>query len=236
MAQDSQRGISVIIPTLNEAENISRLIPRLARVFSALQRPYEILIADGGSTDGTQEIARQLAVQAPVRLVEAMSGRGLAGDVLCAAQQGRGTVTVVMDADLSHPPEIAPVLAEAVLTGKADVAVGSRYVTGGSTPDWSWMRRVMSRCAGWLARPRMTIGDPTAGFFAVERERLLKVDRRVAGFKILLEIILGSPAPLRVLEIPICFRERTLGKSKMSLKQGYLYLRQLARLQGLLGR
>ena len=95
-------------PTLNEAENVDSLLARLFQAFREEGREIEVLFADGGSTDGTQEKVQAWASKAPVRLVDARSGRGLAGDVVVAAREARADVIVVMDGDLSHSPEAAP--------------------------------------------------------------------------------------------------------------------------------
>ncbi len=224
--------VSVIVPTLNEVENINALIGRLLKAFRSTAYSVEILIADGGSTDGTHTKVEAWASQMPVRLVHANSGHGLAGDVLVAARMARANVTVVMDADLSHSPEMTPSLAKSVLDGTHDMVIGSRYVEGGETPDWSWKRRAMSRAAGILAWPLVEVHDPTSGFFSIRREKLLTVDPKAEGFKILLEALLGGDDDLRVKEMPICFRDRSRGRSKMNLRQVGTYLRRLAALAG----
>jgi len=224
--------VSVIVPTLNEIENINALIGRLLEAFRSTPYDVEILIADGGSTDGTHKKVEAWASQMPVRLVHANSAQGLAGDVLVAARMARANVTVVMDADLSHPPELAPALAKPVLDGTHDVVIGSRYVEGGETPDWPWKRRAMSRAAGIFAWPLVEVRDPTSGFFSIRREKLLTVDSKAEGFKILLEALLGGDDHLRVKEMPICFRDRSRGRSKMTLRQVGTYLRRLAALAG----
>jgi dolichol-phosphate mannosyltransferase len=227
--------ISIIVPTLNEAENIDALIEKLMEVFRSTGYAVEILIADGGSSDATRSKAEAWGPRAPVRFIRANSGRGLAGDVLAAARQACGDVIVVMDADLSHPPEVAPVLAKLVLKSACDMALGSRYLPGGGTPDWSWARKFVSRVAGLFAWPLVDVRDPTSGFFSVRREKLLNVDPHAEGFKIALEVLLSAGDDFRVKEVPICFRDRTRGLSKMSARQAVLYLSRLTALAGSAG-
>lgn len=224
--------VSVIVPTLNEEENIDALIGRLLEAFRFTPYSVEILIADGGSTDGTQAKVEAWAPQAPVRFVRANSGRGLTGDVLVAARETCSDVIVVMDADLSHPPEMGPELAGLVLEGTYDMAIGSRYVDGGATPGWPWTRRIISRAAGLLAWPLVDVRDPTSGFFSIRREKLLAVDPNAEGFKIALEALLSGSGDLRVKELPILFCDRSRGHSKMSLRQAVIYLRRLIVLAG----
>jgi dolichol-phosphate mannosyltransferase len=224
--------VSVIVPTLNEADNIDPLLTRLTQAMSRSGNAFEIVIADGGSSDDTRLRTEAWAMRAPVRFVAANSGHGISGDVLVAAQASRGDVVVVMDADLSHPPEKVPELVQPVLDGSHDMVVGSRYIPGGGTPDWPWSRRLMSRGAGAIAWPFVSVADPTSGFFAVRRQPLLDVDPKAEGFKIALEVMLGRHSDLRITEVAISFRDRTRGHSKMSLGQVSAYLRRLSALLG----
>jgi len=224
--------VSVIVPTLNEADNIDPLLTRLTDVLRRSGNPFEILIADGGSTDDTGAKTGRWSPRAPVRFIAANSGRGICGDVLVAARESQGDVIVVMDADLSHPAERVPALVEPLLDGSSDMVIGSRYIPGGETPDWPWTRRMLSRGAGLIAWPFVDVGDPTSGFFAVRRQALLDVDAKADGFKIALEVMLGRHRDLRITEVPISFRDRSHGQSKMSLAQVGTYLRRLAALLG----
>lgn len=219
--------VSVIIPTLNEAGNLSNVVAAVTRVLAGTSIPAEILIADGGSTDGTRTEARVLESRAAVRLVEAASGRGLAGDVLVAARHARAEVIVVMDADGSHDPRALPRLVRPVLDGTRDMVIGSRYVHGGRTPGWPASRRLLSRAAALLAWPWVDVKDPTSGFFALRRHRLLAVDPGAYGFKIGLEVLLAGDEELRVAEVPICFRDRFRGHSKMGAAQARAYVARL---------
>lgn len=226
-----QTLVSVVVPTLNEVGNIDALLGAI--LFQASDGlALEVLVADGGSQDGTVERVRAWERLAPVRLIIADSKRGLAGDVLAAAQCTRGDVVVVMDADLSHPAERIADLVRPIREGVADMAVGSRYVPGGATPDWPSSRRLLSRLGGLLAWPLSELKDPMSGFFAVRKERLLAVDPKAAGFKIGLEIIAEGGGALRLVEVPIVFRDRVKGESKIGPGQMIAYVRRLAVLSG----
>jgi len=227
--------ISVIVPTLNEAENIDRLIGDVLAATSALGQ-VEILVVDDGSTDGTRQRVMDWdgdpRARGAVRLVTRDGERGLATAVLAGAEVAHGEIVVVMDADLSHPALRVPDLVHPILDGTSDMTIGSRYVPGGSTPDWPALRRLCSRTAALLAWPMVDIRDPMSGFFAVRRERLLEAGARAVGFKIGLEVLVRSGRSLRVTEVPIEFRDRTRGRSKLGWSIGFAYLRGLLSLGG----
>lgn len=230
--RDAERTtISIIIPTLNEIDNIDLVLRSVLE-----QRrdgiDLDILVADGGSSDGTQERVIGWQRFAPVRLVTSTGPGGLARDVLEAAQAARGDIVVVMDADLSHPAKAISRMAAPIMCGQADMVVASRYIEGGSTPQWPIGRKIMSRLASLLAWPVADVRDPMSGFFAVSKSRLLAVDPRAAGFKIGLEVLAGGLDNLRVQEVPITFVDREHGTSKISLSQLTTYLRRLCILAG----
>jgi dolichol-phosphate mannosyltransferase len=210
----SANPVSIIIPTLNEEENIAPLVSQI--IASAV--PFqEILFVDDDSTDATTDIVRTLAARHPIRLIEQNSAhRGLAGAIVTGARAAQGDILLVMDADLSHPPEQIKNLLAPLFAGEADMVVGSRYVEGGSTPGWPLLRRIVSRAGAALAYPLTGVHDSMGGFFAIARSRLLALAPQTSGFKIVFEAIVRGDGKLRVREIPIAFRARLHGKSKMS--------------------
>jgi dolichol-phosphate mannosyltransferase len=207
--------ISVIIPTLNEFDNIE---PLLGRILQCQPAPDEIVFVDDGSTDGTRERIRSFIASAPVRLIERNTPTfGLSGAVIAGARAAQGDLLVVMDADLSHPPEKMSELVRPILEGTADMVIGSRYVHGASTPGWPVWRKIMSRIAAGIAYPLTGVHDSMCGFFAMRRTALLELTPAATGFKIAFEAIVHGGKQLRVVEIPIVFRDRARGTSKMSL-------------------
>lgn len=219
--------LTVIVPTLNEAANVQQL---LVRIFdqSSETLQIEVLVVDDGSTDETCERVLLLGQAQPVRLLrrERPVG-GLAGAVLAGAVAARFRWVLVMDADLSHPPERIRDLVAPLLDRSQDMVIGSRYVPGGRTPGWPWWRRFMSRAACLMAWPLARLHDPLSGFFATDRDALLQCKGDAAGFKIALELIVNAKPGFRVKEIPIVFRDRERGESKMRLSVLVTYLFRL---------
>jgi Glycosyltransferases involved in cell wall biogenesis len=210
----SIKSVSIIVPTRNEAENVAPLVSQI--VASAV--PFrEILFVDNDSTDGTRDVIRSLAAIHPIRLVEQEPGEsGLAAAIMSGARAADGEFLLMMDADLSHPPERIKDLLAPLLAGTADMVIGSRYVDGGSTPGWPLWRRMLSRAGSALAYPLTGVHDSMGGFFAIARSRLLDVAPPAIGFKIAFETIVHAGPSLCVREIPIAFPDRVRGRSKMS--------------------
>jgi len=198
-------------------------VPRLAAALAV--HTWELIIVDDGSPDGTADLAESYADVHPVRVVRRPGKAGLASAVLAGFAHARGDVLVVMDADLSHPPEAVPRLTMAIAEG-ADLAVGSRYVTGGGTEDWPLRRRVVSRAACLLGNVLVPIRDCTSGFFAIRKSALDGVKLNPIGFKIGFEVMARAHYN-KAVEIPYVFRDRELGKSKFGRREIGQYLVQL---------
>ena len=208
---------AIIIPTLHEVDNIVPLVEQIEQT----KVPFsEIIFVDDGSTDGTREKISALTTAHRVRLIERDGAEGgLAGAIIAGANASSADVFVVMDADLSHPPEEISALLHPILTNEADLVIGSRYIPGGATPGWPAWRRFLSRVASALAYPLTGVHDSMGGFFAIRRESLFRFAKQAAGFKIVFETIVRGRKTLRVREVPIVFRDRARGMSKMSLAQ-----------------
>ncbi|HXJ80039.1 MAG TPA: polyprenol monophosphomannose synthase [Candidatus Methylomirabilis sp.] len=223
--------ISVILPTLSEADNLPLLIPRVAKALAA--RTYEIVVVDDNSPDTTPETCARLALDYPVRLIVRKNPRnGLSGAVLEGMAAAAGEYLVVMDADLQHPPECVPALLEPLERNTADFALGSRYVPGASMQDtWGPLRKLNSWGATLLARPfAKRASDPMSGFFALRRSTYQQARRLTPiGYKIGLELMYKCRVE-RIAEIPIHFGSRAKGESKLTLRQQFRYLEHLSRL------
>ncbi len=220
------------MPTYNERDNV----PRLCRELSDALAPrwdYEIIIVDDNSPDGTAEVVRALSKEDPrVRLVSRPGKLGLGSAVVEGFQASTGQDWVMMDADLSHRPQDVPKLLDGLRD--ADVVVGSRYVKGGGSRGWSFIRVVISRVAGAVARLMLglRVKDVTSGFAAFRRGSVepLLGSLSPRGFKLLLEI-LAKGTHLKVSEAPITFVPRAAGASKMGLNETLIFLRLCWRLR-----
>jgi dolichol-phosphate mannosyltransferase len=158
---------------------------------------------------------------------------GLATAVLDGWASAQGDVLGVLDADLQHPPETLTALASAIHEG-ADLAVGSRYVPGGGTSDWTWLRRLISRTATHMAATVLplklaSIGDPMSGIFMVRASALREAHLNPLGYKILLEVI-AKAKYMKLVEVPYVFEERERGASKLGARQYAEYIAHLLRL------
>ncbi len=221
---------SVVVPTFREAAGLQALVERMQGALCGRGSEWELLLVDDDSDDGSEDVVAELGRSTPVRLhVRREPPRDLSLSVLLGIRLARFDRVVVMDADLSHPPERILDLLAALDTG-AELALGSRYVPGASVDrGWSRVRRSSSRLATALAQPLVTCADPLSGFFAADRRLLPTPERlRPIGYKIALELmVLGQ---LRVIEVPIVFHDRRIGSSKMNWRVLVAYIRQLARL------
>src|SRR5262245_6904119 len=226
----SSVAVSVIVPTYREAQNLPVLVPRVAAALAQAQYSFEIVIVDDNSPDATPQVCAELAKQFPVRLEVRTSERGLSSAVVHGMRLARGDTLVVMDADLSHPPEKIPELVQTLHAG-ADFVIGSRYVRGGATAEgWGLFRWLNSKVATLLAWPLTSARDPMAGFFALRRTTFEAADNLdPIGYKIALELLIKCRCKA-VREVPIYFENRLHGSSKLSFKEQINYLRHLKRL------
>jgi dolichol-phosphate mannosyltransferase len=222
----SGADLSVVVPTYNERERLAELVDA---VFAACRRAsldLELIVVDDNSPDGTGAIADELATTRRMIVIRRAGKLGLGTAVVAGFNRATAPVVGVMDADFSHPPAMVPILLRAFRATEADVVIGSRYVPGGSTPDWPMSRRMMSRFACLLAWPLTSIRDPTSGFFLIRRDLARGTTIKAGGFKICLELVIRG-WPMRIVEVPIRFEDREQGESKMSSREAARYLVQL---------
>ena len=215
-------AVWVIVPTYDEAENIR---PITAAILGSLPAAT-ILVVDDGSPDGTGQIADELAASDPrirVRHRTAKQGLGRAYlDGFGIALDGGATVVAQMDADFSHDPAVLPALVAPIEAGEADLVIGSRYTNGGGVVDWGIGRRLISRGGSLFARIVLGLrpSDLTGGFKAWRSSTLAAVPFdgiHAGGYVFQIEMTYrASRAGARIREVPITFRDRRVGQSKMS--------------------
>ena len=226
-------GVSIIIPTVNEADNIDPLFERIFAAGLPENVSLEIVVVDDSSSDDTRSCVRRWAGLKPVTLVCREDRAGLANAVVAGAKAASYEHVLVMDADLSHPPEKIAEMIQPLLDGRCDMVIGSRYVEGGATPEWPVARKIASKLASLPAYLFTDANDPMAGFFATTTQRLSTLRTDVPGFKIGFEVIAQGGDQLSVHEIPIVFHDRFEGFSKMNKKVIFDYLAQVVQLSGI---
>jgi dolichol-phosphate mannosyltransferase len=223
-------SVSLIIPTYQEVENLPVLIERIDQVRRQYQLKMELLIMDDDSHDGTEQYIAQLN-QPWIKLVIRKENRGLSPAVVDGLNLAQHDFLIVMDADLSHPPEKIPEMLQ-ILRAGAEFVIGSRYIEGGSTEmGWGLFRWLNSKIATLLAYPFTRVKDPMSGFIALPHtifERG-KWNLNPIGYKIGLELIVKCNCQ-DVREIPLHFMDRKHGQSKLSLRMQLQYLQHLRRL------
>jgi len=229
----SENHFSLVVPTLNEAGNIDKLLTALTDALRETPYEYEIVVVDDGSTDGTVERVRDWTKRdARVRLFSRTGERGLAGAVLYGWGQSRANLLGVIDADLQHPPELLPELLKR--TEHADIAIASRYARNQGTKGWNPLRAAVSRLSTLAAAPliskkNLQVTDPMSGFFVIRRRCIEGLTFQTTGFKLLLEILVRGRIRT-VGEVPYQFGLRRAGRSKASASVAFHYLHLLGRL------
>lgn len=214
----------VIIPTYNEKENVVKMLETVM----ALEYPFDVLIVDDGSPDGTAQLVKEIAEKFPdrIHLLERKGKLGLGTAYIAGfkwALEKPYEYIFEMDCDFSHDPNDLVRLRIPCAEGVAGVAVGSRYVKGGGVVNWPFLRRFISRGASVYVNLILWLGvrDSTAGFVAYRREVLEEIDLdavRFIGYAFQIEMkFRAKRLGYRISEVPISFCDRVLGTSKMSL-------------------
>jgi len=221
--------LTIAIPTYNERDRLDALLERIFGVADREDLRLEVIVVDDNSMDGTGDRAEEWARGGRVRVIHRAGKLGLGSAVLDGFALASSDVVGVMDADLSHPPELIPTLYDVLTCRDLDMVVASRYVCDAGTRDWPIGRLLLSKLACWMARPLTPVRDATSGFFLIRRARLNGLRTSVRGFKIGLELLVRA-RPQRVAEVGYVFVGRRSGESKMTLREGFAFLRQLASL------
>lgn len=210
--------LSIIVPTFNERDNIIDMIAAVSEALSGIA--WEIIFVDDSSPDGTASVVREIArVNPRVRCLHRLGRRGLSSACVEGIMSTASPVIAVMDADGQHDEYSLRRMYQTLTDTDADIAVGSRYITGGGVGDWDRNRLAMSRFATQIANSiaGTTLSDPMSGFFMIRRDAFLAAVPKLSsvGFKILLDIVVSSDRTLKIVDVPYQFRSRRRGESKL---------------------
>jgi dolichol-phosphate mannosyltransferase len=210
--------VSVIIPTLNERDNVGEIVSRLGKTFAG--QAWEVVFVDDDSSDGTLEVLHDLSrADSRVRYLHRIGRRGLASAVTEGILSTSSPFVAVMDCDLQHDVAVLPAMFRRLQQNDCDIVVASRFMSTGGVGDWSKNRLFLSNLAKKLAHLVLPsrITDPMSGFFIMRRDAFDLAARNLSnqGYKILLDILLSTKSGLRVEEVPYTFRTRVRGESKV---------------------
>jgi len=219
-------GAWLILPTYNEAENVEAILRAALAQLASTGREHTILVVDDGSPDGTGEIADAMAGEHPeIRVMHRPAKEGLGRAYVAGFEDALANdaeLILEMDSDFSHDPADLPRLIAAA--DEADLVLGSRYVPGGGVQNWRALRRLLSRGGSWYARVILgvPVQDLTGGFKCFNRRVLEAVDLdgvHADGYGFQIELTYRAiQAGFTVTEVPILFRERREGQSKMTAR------------------
>lgn len=222
--------ISIVVPTFNERDNVELLVAKIEEVFG--NEAWEIVFVDDDSSDGTRDVVGRMAQEDPrVRCIHRIGRRGLSSAVVEGMLSTSSPYIAVMDADLQHDETVLPAMLATIRKGEADVAIGSRYASGGGVGEWDSSRQSYSRLATRLSKVvlKADVSDPMSGFFMTTREVLYGSVRGLSlrGYKVLLDLLASSSKPLKTAEIPYQFRTRLHGESKLDTMVAVEFLEML---------
>jgi len=215
------RELSIIIPTLNEQDNIRPLLEKLQNVLSEID--WEVIFVDDNSVDATSDVIEEISKKDKrIHLLKRLGQRGLSSAAIEGLYQSQAPFLAVMDADLQHDEALLKKMVYLLKSEPLDVVIASRYVDNAKLELWSKERILMSRVATGFVRivSRVEIKDPLSGFFMMKKEFFDQVAPSLSGRgqKILLDLCLTSSDKVRFKELPYQFKGRVLGKSKLNLK------------------
>lgn len=218
--------LTILLPTVNERENIKRLIPQLLK----LPIELEIIIIDDNSVDGTRELVRSIMKRYNnIKLIERPKKMGLGSAYKDGFKLSQGEIIITMDADLSHDPKYILSFIEVMKQEKADIVIGSRYVSGGEIKGWKFHRKIISKVANIIARTilRLPVKDATSGYRMYRRQAFEKTIllSKASGYEFQIEILfLAKKQGFKIIEYPIVFIDRIKGKSKLKIKDVFEFL------------
>ncbi|MEM3160215.1 MAG: glycosyltransferase family 2 protein [Nitrososphaera sp.] len=238
LLKPSRIPLSIVLPTYNESQNITRVIDSISDSIPEGTKA-EIIVVDDSSPDGTGSVVADYAnrlgqgmkKRLHIEVINRPGKMGLSSAILAGVESACGDVVVVMDSDMSHPPQTIPRMLEELAHSKCDIVVASRYIKGGGVSGWPFKRKLMSKGATKIAQYSLgiTVKDPMSGFFAFRRQIIEGIKFDAIGYKMLLEILVKAKGA-RIKEIPYTFTNRRLGSSKLDTSTMIDYVRAVWRL------
>ncbi|HEX3863029.1 MAG TPA: glycosyltransferase family 2 protein [Stellaceae bacterium] len=219
--------LAIIIPTLNESANVPLLVKRLNEALTGIA--WEAIFVDDDSPDGTADVVRELARRQPnIRCLQRLGRRGLSSACIEGILASAAPYAAVMDGDLQHDEALLPAMLNKIKLDRLDIVVASRYTGEGSVGNWDISRQRISEIANRLGRfvVKADLTDPMSGFFMIRRDAFAATMRSLSGqgFKILLDLFASAPRPLAFAEVPLKFRQRIHGESKLDAMVAWEYL------------
>lgn len=226
-ATPSRPTLSVVVPTYREAANVPRLFDRLVKTLDGL--PWEMVVVDDDSSDGTYDVAYEIARRDPrMRCLRRVNRTGLAGAVIEGWLSSSADFVAVIDGDLQHDESVLPQMYAALENGKGNLVVGTRVRDETKPGGLSPARQRLSNLGAWFFRQvaGAAVSDPMSGFFMTRRDLVSRLVSKLSpdGFKILVDVVLSTGRELKVVEVPYVFRPRTAGESKLSPLVGLDFL------------
>lgn len=226
-ARPAAAELAVVIPTLNERDNVPVVVERLNRVLAGIS--WEVIFVDDDSPDGTADVVRTLSRSQPnIRVLQRLGRRGLASACIDGILASAAPYAAVMDGDLQHDENLLPQMLAKIKAERLDIVVASRHIKEGGVGEMEPSRVMISDFASKLGRlvVKAELSDPMSGFFMIRREAFAEAMRSLSaqGFKILLDLFASAPRPLAFAEVPLNFRPRLHGESKLDAMVAWEYL------------
>jgi len=216
--------VSLIIPTYNEAKNIPILVEEIFNIIDKTKIDLELIIVDDNSPDGTGQVAESLKSRYPIKVVHRAGKLGLGSAVIEGFKHSDRPYLGVMDADLSHDPEVLNQMVS--LLSEYEIVLAGRFEKGSVVEQWKWWRRLISRVGVGITCVLVGVKDSLSGYFFFRRHVIENVLLDTKGYKILLEILVKGNYK-KVKEVPFRFRIRKFSVSKLGGKEYWLFLKQI---------
>eukprot|EP01017_Pseudomicrothorax_dubius_P034819 TRINITY_DN4810_c0_g1_i10.p1 TRINITY_DN4810_c0_g1~~TRINITY_DN4810_c0_g1_i10.p1 ORF type:complete len:243 (-),score=59.95 TRINITY_DN4810_c0_g1_i10:168-896(-) len=223
---------SVILPTYNERENLPIIVTLILEMAEKNKLDFEIVIVEDNSPDGTLQVAKELQRINPgkINILERAGKLGLGSAYVDGIKKCSGDFVIIMDADFSHHPKYIPQFIERQKQTNADIVSGTRYLPGGGVFGWNFERKLVSRCANFIAASIVGQGtsDLTGSFRLYKREVIARIIPEIAsrGYAFQMEIVIrAAKYGYKIEEVPIVFVDRIFGESKLGSDEVVIYLK-----------